>query len=76
MKSALQSLKCRSAWYEKAIKMARREIPLENGFNWPIYPGECSPFSPLNIPYWEGAKKEVDNVIDMMEHVLSMEATA
>lgn len=68
MNIILNCLKARSAWYEKAIRMAKREIPAENGFDWPLYPGERSPFFPLNIPYWEGAKQEIDNTINMMEH--------
>lgn len=68
MNNILNCLKIRSAWYEKAIRMAKREIPVENGFDWPLYPGERSPFSPLNIPYWEGAQKEIDNTIGMLEH--------
>lgn len=73
MKNVLQSLKARSAWYEKAIRMATREIEWENGFDWPLPAGVMSPFSPDNIPYWTGAKKEIDNTIDMIEHVLRME---
>lgn len=68
MNNVLNCLKARSAWFEKSIRMAKREIPVENGFDWPLYPGECSPFSPINIPYWEGAKREIDNTIHMMEH--------
>lgn len=75
MKNVLQSLKCRSAWYDKAIKMARREIPWENGFNWPTTYGYTAPTQTVNIPYWEGAKKEIDNTIAMMEHVLKEENT-
>lgn len=72
MKNVLQSLKCRSAWYGKAIKMARREIPWENGFDWP--PAFTDNPMQSNVPYWEGAKKELDNTIAMMEHVLKMVA--
>lgn len=67
MKNVLQSLKCRSAWYEKAIRMAKREIPWENGFNWPFSSGAISPFDHRNIPYWEGAKKELENSVAMIE---------
>lgn len=63
----LQSFKSRSAWYDKAIKMAQREIPWESGFNWPLYGKENSPLSPLNIPYWKGAKEELDNAIYVLE---------
>lgn len=74
MKDVLQSLKCRSAWYEKAIRMAKREIPWENGFDWPRITVLCVPiYSNNNIRVWESAKKEIDNTIDMMEHVLRME---
>lgn len=75
MKNVLQTLKRRSAWYDKAIKMGKREIPIENGFDWPAVYGGTPPTFPVNITHWEGAKKELDNTIAMMEHVLRMEGT-
>ena len=47
--------------------LAQHEIPWENGFNWPLYGQENSPLSPLNIPYWKGAKEELDNAIYVLE---------
>lgn len=73
MKEILRSLKSRSAWYGEAIGMAKREKPWKNGFNWPLPADVLSPFDPLNIPYWEGAKRELDNAIDMVEAALKRE---
>lgn len=72
MNDIMNCLKSRSAWYGKAISLVTHEIPWENGFDFP--PAACrGPFSPENLYFWMGAKKEIDNTIDMMEHESRME---
>lgn len=58
-------LACRLKSYEKAIAMVTKEIPWENGYNWPDYPGR-GVLDPENIYYWRGAVRELKNTLDML----------
>lgn len=55
-------LESRLSWYKKAVAIAKREIPYENGFDWP--PEETD--NPLSE--WTGAIRELQNTIDMLKH--------
>lgn len=68
MNNILACLKARVAWYEKAMKMSSGEIKWENGFDWPPTYRKYHPQDSLNIPYWAGSKKELENTIAMLEH--------
>jgi hypothetical protein len=52
----LSCLESRLNRYEKAIKMKKKEIEWENGFDFPEG----------NITTWEGAAKELKNTINMI----------
>ncbi len=57
----------RKQGYEKAIAMSNGEIPWENGYNWPSYPGPA-PGAPENVTYWRGCVAELSNTLDMLNH--------
>lgn len=67
MNNILNSLKSRSAWYGKAISILEGDFPRQNGFDFPPSTSR-DPYAPENLYFWRGAKKEIDNTIDMMEH--------
>lgn len=55
-------LEKRLAWYKKTVDIAKRVIPIENGFEWP--PEETD--NPLSE--WTGAIREIQNTVDMLRH--------
>jgi len=55
-------LEARLAWYKKAAAIAKREVPYENGFDWPAEETD----NPLSE--WTGAIRELQNTIDMLHH--------
>lgn len=54
----IDTLTVRMEWYKKACKMKSKEIPYENGFDFP----------PGNILGWEGAYVELKNTISMLKY--------
>ncbi len=52
--------------YKKALAMVNGEIPWENGFNWPDYPG-AAPGAAENLWYWRGCIRELSNTLDMLK---------
>jgi len=52
----MNCLELRLKWYQKAIAMSNKDIPYENGFDFPSG----------NIDLWQGAARELKNTLDMM----------
>lgn len=60
MSNILGCLKSRAKWYNKAIDIKCGVIEWENGFDFPDG----------DITAWQGATKELNNTINMIEAVI------